>query len=175
MPKTIDLAGQAFGRLTVIELHPERCADGTVRWICQCACGAFTVKRSRDLRNGNSRSCGCLLRELTADPDGPLGMTRRKHGHAALGQQSPEYRCWVDLKQRCTNPRNRRYADYGGRGIAVCERWLNSFTAFLADMGQRPGPEYSLDRVDNDGPYAPGNCRWATQSEQQRNRRDNSR
>ncbi len=85
---------------------------------------------------------------------------------------TPEYVSWNGAKGRCTNPNNKKYADYGGRGITMCDRWLNDFAAFYEDMGPRPGPGYSLGRIDNDGPYSPGNCRWETAEQQRTNRRD---
>jgi hypothetical protein len=95
----------------------------------------------------------------------------RRHGHGGRTGRTPEYRAWSAMRQRCLNPASQRYASYGGRGITVCDRW-SSFEAFLADMGAKPEPkeQYSLDRIDNDRGYEPGNCRWATRSEQQRNR-----
>ena len=92
-----------------------------------------------------------------------------KHGHAFAGRRSSEYRTWYAMKQRCTNPNVEHYDRYGGRGITVCERWANSFCNFLADMGLKPSRRHSIDRVNNDGNYEPGNCRWATQKEQANN------
>jgi len=95
--------------------------------------------------------------------------TREKHGYAG----TPTYRAWHEMKKRCYNPNVIRYPKYGGRGIEVCERWRESFSAFLADMGEKPGPEYSMDRVDVNGNYEPNNCRWATRQEQMRNKTNN--
>jgi len=125
----------------------------------QCMCGTTRRVRAEKLHDGRSRSCGCLARELNA-----ARMT--KHGWS----RTPEYRTWQDMIQRCTNPQAERYADYGARGITVCQRWLSSFENFLADMGGRPAG-LSLDRIEVNGHYDPSNCRWATRSEQNANRR----
>ena len=94
-----------------------------------------------------------------------------RHGHARGGRQTTEYSAWLGMKKRCTKPNNSRYGSYGGRGITVCKRWMDSFQAFLADMGLKPSPDLSIDRIDNDGNYEPGNCRWATKEEQSSNKR----
>jgi hypothetical protein len=123
--------------------------------------------------NVESRLCVRAKSETHVSPrDGDAPRRRRfVHGHASHANRSPEYVCWMGIVQRCANPRNKAYARYGGRGIAVCERWRNSFAAFLADMGTRPSPTHSIDRKDNDGNYEPGNCRWATPREQRLNQR----
>ncbi len=138
------------------------------RWECRCDCGkeklVFEQSLLLALRSdqGGSRSCGCLVSERA-----------RKHGHASNGRATAEYGAWIAAKKRCTNPGNDSYSTYGGRGIRMCARWSESFEAFLHDMGPRPGPDYSVDRINPDGNYEPRNCRWASLAVQSRNRRNN--
>lgn len=154
------LVGRAFGRLLVLSRGENKGQHTT--YLCACECGQQVTVRAQSLRRGETTSCGCLRRERQA-------ALRTTHGRYA----TPTYRSWASMIARCTNKKHRQFHDYGGRGITVCERW-KSFINFLADMGERPA-ERTLDRVDPDGNYEPGNCRWATALEQRHNRRSQTR
>lgn len=131
-------------------------------WRCVCSCDAEreVIVRGAELIKGATKSCGCLAVEMTICRSLTHGKSR-----------TTEYRIWAGIKDRCLNPNSRSYPGWGGRGIKMCQRWQESFEAFLEDVGDRPGMEYTLDRIDNDGNYEKGNVRWATWTEQQNNRR----
>lgn len=156
MSALIDLTGRVFGRLTVIRRHGS--VGNNTGWECLCSCGNTRTISRENLRVGRTKSCGCLRKDL---------MTT--HGLS----KHDGYNSWSDMIKRCTYKDMPVYRYYGGRGVKVCERWM-SLENFLSDMGPRPSKRHSIDRIDNDGDYEPSNCRWATQTQQNRNRRARS-
>lgn len=156
---------ETFGRWTVVGSASSVMFAGkaTPRAMCRCQCGTERPVLLANLTSGKSKSCGCYRSKRTAE-------TKVRHGHARKGHTTPEFFCWQAMIGRCTRPNHVSYPNYGGRGIKVCGRWL-AFVAFLSDMGYRPSPLHSLDRIDVNGDYEPSNCRWATRKVQRSNQR----
>lgn len=166
MPQLIDLTGQKFGRLEVLG-RVENDKNRHSRWLCRCNCDDQNkiIALGANLKSGHTESCGCLGMEETIERS-------TKHGHTKNGKPTGEYQSWENMIQRCTNPKNKQWKDYGGRNIKVCKRWLHSFPNFLEDMGKRP-PRCTLERRNNNKGYSKKNCEWVTRKEQNRNKRNN--
>ena len=164
MSKAINLSNKTFGRLLVIKRVGSD-KYGCALWLCLCDCGNIVIIRGASLtaKNKPTQSCGCLHSENAKK-------AKTKHGHCTRVTRSTEWIAWKNMKTRCHNINAQYYKDYGGRGITVCDRW-NSFENFLADMGPKPSPDYSIDRINNDGDYCPENCKWSTAKEQRTNQR----
>lgn len=154
-----DLTGLKLGLLTAEKIVYAK--NGKNYWLCKCDCGNTKEIRAASLLNGSSKSCGCLHKSLISGEN----HYNYKHGKA----HSIEHIIWCNIKQRCLNSKSTFFHHYGGRGITMCDRWRDSFENFLEDMGKRPGPKLSIDRIDVNGNYEPSNCKWSTQSEQMRN------
>lgn len=166
MTAAIDLKDKIFTRLRVLH-RLENSHTGLTRWECLCdpkfgCCGQVVPANGRDLRRGNTRSCGCLNKESVI-------AAKTIHGFSHL----PEYKIWWHIKDRCYNEKASSYDRYGARGITVCDEWKESFDAFHRDMGDRPSPTHSIERKDNSLGYSKSNCKWATLEEQGNNKRNN--
>jgi hypothetical protein len=163
--KLIDLTGKQFGRLTVLHREGNYISPGGQahpQWVCQCECGTTTLVVGQRLRNGRTKSCGCAI------TDGASNIPPKKMSYHGM-EGTVEYACWASMRGRCRNPKDANYANYGGKGVTVCERW-DEFENFYADMGPRPAGT-SIDRIDPHGNYEPGNCRWTTKVVQAYNKR----
>ena len=164
--------GEVFGRLTLTSRLPKQHPKQQQRWLCTCVCGKVIEAYQGNIVSGKTSSCGCFRKEVVAELGKRTGSVNggstRTHGM----RDAPEYRIWSLMRNRVNNSGSEDYKNYGGRGITLDPGW-NSFEKFYADMGPRPSPEHSIDRKDNSKGYEPGNCHWATSTEQNRNRRDN--
>ena len=157
------IEGKLFNRLFVVKKIDKKTGN---KWLyeCRCSCGNVIFTDKYKLQYGHTKSCGCLKLDL-------LSINKYVHGMT----KTPEYKAWIEMKQRCYNKDHKRFNYYGGRGIHVCDKWLDSFQSFYDDLGKRNTKKHSLDRIDVNGNYEPSNCRWATPTEQSANRRDTTK
>jgi len=162
MPPFVDLTGQTFNRLTVIERVEN---SKPIRWKCICDCGNTTIVETGPIKSGHTKSCGCLHIEICRE----LGFRSSTH----CMTNTPEYKSWECIKQRCNNPNDHSFNNYGGRGIVLCDKWQNDFVAFYKHVGPRPSIFHSIERINNNSNYEPGNVKWASAQEQANNTRRN--
>ncbi len=160
-----ELIGSKFDRLNVLNVIRR---NGRQVLLCSCDCGMLTSAEARNVKSGHTRSCGCLSREATSAAKKTHGCSRGAGGNPITKRA---YGCWAAMKSRCGNPNHEFYADYGGRGISVCERWIDSFLCFIEDMGLPPTKLHTIERRDVNGNYDISNCVWATMKEQSLNKR----
>ncbi len=163
--KKLSIIGEKFGKLLVVSEVSERTIQGKVKFNCICDCGNKIQAIGSKLKNGWTKSCSCLQKEkarLSTPPNKTHGLSR-----------TPIYNAYYTMISRCYKETNNSYVHYGGRGIIVCDRWLNSFENFLLDMGEKPSSDHSVDRINVDGNYEPSNCKWSTTIEQENNKRNN--
>lgn len=173
--------GEKYNRLTILK-EVTKADDKNRKFLCECVCGTIQTKSGVDVFRGHSKSCGCLSREKAIERNKSeehrnrmIKRNKERKGErrkAIRDKDHAEYNVWSGMKQRCYNPNSAQYLDYGGRGITVCDRWINSFENFLSDMGKKPSYDLSIERVDNDKGYSPDNCIWADRTTQNRNRRE---
>ena len=154
--------GSKFNRLTIIAYQYFSQSGQQQYWLCKCDCGNYKSCSRANIISGQVKSCGCLKKE---------GHNNRKHSHTQVGHISKEYHAWISAKQRCYNKKTHNYYRYGGRGITMFEGWINDFNAFYQYLGPCPSKSHSIDRINNNLGYEPGNVRWATSTQQANNRR----
>lgn len=162
---TILKQGDKFNRLTIVR-EDKKDSHGRKFYLCNCDCGNTKVIGRHGILSGRAKSCGCYMKEQSSKYNSNRGNPLIKENHS-------EYSSYVRMKSRCLVESNNRFNNYGGRGIKICDRWLDSFENFLKDMGKKPTEKHSIDRIDVNGDYTPDNCKWSTNSEQQRNKRGN--
>jgi len=167
--KKLELAGKRFGKLVAIESSETR--NGNVLWRFKCDCGNEKVMMTGSIVSGRYKSCGCDMQKWRQE----FGKSNKwSSGAVTHGKcYTPEYRAWQGMKSRCYHKGNQNYKNYGGRGIVVCDKWKDDFAQFYKDMGDKPGTEYSIERIDNNGNYSANNCKWETRKGQRRNTRRN--